>query len=96
MKKMLGVPLIAVVLLAVAASSASACYCCAAGAAVAASLLHVSRLCVLPAAMLHGHEDLQASRVREAGIYLPQDVLGAGVRAEDNHLHPLRSRNLLP
>ena len=64
MKRILGMPLIAAVLLAVVASTANACYCGAKVLWLRGKLLRRQR--VLPAAVLHGHEDLQGSRVRAA------------------------------
>ncbi len=96
MKRLLGVPLVAVVVLAIAASTANACYC------GAARYRCCQRACCcpadepVPAAVLHGHEDLQGGRVRATAVHLLQDVLRAGVRAEDDQLREVRPRDMLP
>ena len=50
---------------------------------------------MLPAADLHCDEDLPGSRLRAAAVYLLQDLLRAGLRAEDDQLREVRPGDVL-
>ena len=92
MKRFLGVPLIAVMLLALVASTANAAYwgigrrcCCECCPTVCCE----QQCCTV---MKTCREVVFEKR----RVHLHQDLLGAGVRSANHQLHEVRARNLLP
>ena len=90
-----GGAVMAAVLAALTASTADASYC------GAARYLPVQARVLLPSACCPQQcytvmKTLPGGRLREAASHLLQDLLRAGLRAEDDHLHEVRPGDLLP